>query len=467
MRRERLAARDRRRAGRAASACPAWRTARSTTPCCCSTTARIAAIRFKVELPNYGVFDEKRVFEPGPLPGPIDHPRRPDRRADLRGHLAPATSCECLAETGARDPARARTARPTGATRRDERLQLAVARVAESGAADASTSTRSAGRTSSSSTAPRSSSSRANARCPEPPFGGRSRHRLGARRRGLALRRRPDVAAGLGRREADLAGLRPRPARLCGEERLPGRRARPLGRHRLALVRGDGRRRARRRARPLPHAALPLHRRRRASPTPTTAPSALGVRYDVVPIGAPVDGFERALAPLFARRAARRHRGEHPVAHARHHPDGGLQQARLDARHDRQQVGDVGRLRDDLRRHERRLQSDQGPLQDARSTGSAACATAGTPDGRLGPDGDGDPGQHPRTRRRAPSCARTRRTRIRCRPTRSSTTSSPAWSRRSCGSPRSSRAATIRDRQARSSGCSTSPSTSGGSRRPA
>ena len=32
---------------------------------------RIAAARYKVELPNYGVFDEKRVFESGPLPGPI------------------------------------------------------------------------------------------------------------------------------------------------------------------------------------------------------------------------------------------------------------------------------------------------------------------------------------------------------------------------------------------------------------
>ena len=32
---------------------------------------RIAALRFKVDLPNYGVFDEKRVFAPGPMPGPI------------------------------------------------------------------------------------------------------------------------------------------------------------------------------------------------------------------------------------------------------------------------------------------------------------------------------------------------------------------------------------------------------------
>ena len=36
---------------------------------------RIEAIRFKTNLPNYGVFDEKRVFAPGPLPDPIDVPR--------------------------------------------------------------------------------------------------------------------------------------------------------------------------------------------------------------------------------------------------------------------------------------------------------------------------------------------------------------------------------------------------------
>ncbi|BBF92419.1 NAD+ synthase [Blastochloris tepida] len=31
----------------------------------------IVALRFKVDLPNYGVFDEKRVFMPGPLPAPV------------------------------------------------------------------------------------------------------------------------------------------------------------------------------------------------------------------------------------------------------------------------------------------------------------------------------------------------------------------------------------------------------------
>ena len=33
---------------------------------------KIAAIRHKHDLPNYGVFDEKRVFAPGPLPEPVE-----------------------------------------------------------------------------------------------------------------------------------------------------------------------------------------------------------------------------------------------------------------------------------------------------------------------------------------------------------------------------------------------------------
>ena len=34
---------------------------------------RIEAMRFKVNLPNYGVFDEKRVFAAGPMPGPVNY----------------------------------------------------------------------------------------------------------------------------------------------------------------------------------------------------------------------------------------------------------------------------------------------------------------------------------------------------------------------------------------------------------
>ena len=32
---------------------------------------KIETLRYKFDLPNYGVFDEKRVFQPGPAPGPI------------------------------------------------------------------------------------------------------------------------------------------------------------------------------------------------------------------------------------------------------------------------------------------------------------------------------------------------------------------------------------------------------------
>ena len=55
----------------------------------------------KRELPNYGTFDEKRIFAAGPLPEPIEFQRGEDRRADLRGHLAREPVCAHLAEAGA------------------------------------------------------------------------------------------------------------------------------------------------------------------------------------------------------------------------------------------------------------------------------------------------------------------------------------------------------------------------------
>ena len=48
---------------------------------------RIEAIRFKVNLPNYGVFDEKRVFALGAAARPGQLPRRAPRPAGLRGYL--------------------------------------------------------------------------------------------------------------------------------------------------------------------------------------------------------------------------------------------------------------------------------------------------------------------------------------------------------------------------------------------
>ena len=66
-------------------------------------------------------------------------------------------------------------------------------------------------------------------------------HRVAARERALALSARSD-RRGRGGRCRELSRLRHGLARLRGEERLPGRRARALGRHRLGALRGDGRR---------------------------------------------------------------------------------------------------------------------------------------------------------------------------------------------------------------------------------
>ena len=144
-----------------------------------------------------------------------------------------------------------------------------------------------------------------------------------------------------------------------------GRRARPFGRHRFRALRGDGRRRAWPRARARGDAALPIHlagiaRRRgcgraeRSASATTSLPIESAVRRT----------GESRWRPLFDGHAARRHRGKSAGARARHHPDGDLEQVRLDGDDHRQQVGNVGRLCDALWRHEWRLQSDQGSLQD-------------------------------------------------------------------------------------------------------
>ena len=90
---------------------------------------QVAGLRFKVDLPNYGVFDEKRVFAPGPMPGPVN----------FRGVRIGIPICEdiwgpepveCIAETGGEI-----LLVPNGSPYRrgvvNERLNVAVARVVE------------------------------------------------------------------------------------------------------------------------------------------------------------------------------------------------------------------------------------------------------------------------------------------------------------------------------------------------
>jgi len=95
---------------------------------------RIEAIRFKVNLPNYGVFDEKRVFAAGPVPGPVNFrgvrlglPVCEDTWTDWGDY---ENVVECLAETGA-ELLIVPNGSPYWRNKADIRLNVAVARVTE------------------------------------------------------------------------------------------------------------------------------------------------------------------------------------------------------------------------------------------------------------------------------------------------------------------------------------------------
>lgn len=98
---------------------------------------RIAALRFKCNLPNYGVFDEKRLFTRGPAAGPVT----------VRGVRIGVPICEdiwleesedyenvveTLAETGA-EIILVLNGSPYARDKNDVRLSVTVARVTESG----------------------------------------------------------------------------------------------------------------------------------------------------------------------------------------------------------------------------------------------------------------------------------------------------------------------------------------------
>jgi NAD+ synthase len=104
--------------------------------CALLDEGRVAAIRFKANLPNYGVFDEKRLFARGPAAGPVT----------VRGVRVGVPICEdvwveesedyenvveCLAETGA-EIVVVPNGSPYARDKGDIRLSIAVARVTES-----------------------------------------------------------------------------------------------------------------------------------------------------------------------------------------------------------------------------------------------------------------------------------------------------------------------------------------------
>jgi len=91
---------------------------------------RVAGLRFKVDLPNYGVFDEKRVFAPGPMPGPVNF-RGVRLGVPICEDIWGPEPVECISETGGEI-----LLVPNGSPYRrsaiDERLSVAVARVKDS-----------------------------------------------------------------------------------------------------------------------------------------------------------------------------------------------------------------------------------------------------------------------------------------------------------------------------------------------
>jgi NAD+ synthase len=91
----------------------------------------ISALRFKVDLPNYGVFDEKRVFAAGPMPGPINF-RGVRIGAPVCEDIWEADVVETLAETGA-EFLIVPNGSPYWRDKDEVRLNIAVARVTESG----------------------------------------------------------------------------------------------------------------------------------------------------------------------------------------------------------------------------------------------------------------------------------------------------------------------------------------------
>jgi NAD+ synthase len=96
----------------------------------------VAGRVYKHALPNYGVFDEKRVFQPGPMPGPIRLALRAGGAVRLGLLICEDMWVEDVAEALGESGAEILVV-PNGSPfehgKQDERLQLAVARVTETG----------------------------------------------------------------------------------------------------------------------------------------------------------------------------------------------------------------------------------------------------------------------------------------------------------------------------------------------
>ena len=92
---------------------------------------RIEAVRYKVDLPNYGVFDEKRVFASGPMPGPIVV-NGVRIGIPICEDIWGADVVECVCETGG-EILLVPNGSPYWRDKTNVRLNIAVSRVTESG----------------------------------------------------------------------------------------------------------------------------------------------------------------------------------------------------------------------------------------------------------------------------------------------------------------------------------------------
>src|SRR5512145_3291308 len=92
---------------------------------------RVQAVRHKVDLPNYGVFDEKRVFDQGPMPGPVNF-RGVRIGVPICEDIWKDEVCECLQETGS-ELLIVPNGSPFDWPKPEMRINVAVARVTETG----------------------------------------------------------------------------------------------------------------------------------------------------------------------------------------------------------------------------------------------------------------------------------------------------------------------------------------------
>ena len=322
---------------------------------------KIAAHTYKYDLPNYGVFDEKRVFTPGPMPGPFN----------IRGVRIGVPICEdiwtpdvveCLAETGG-EILLVPNGSPFEAGKENVRLNLVAARVTEAGKPlvylnqvggqdelvfDGASLV-------------------ANADCS-------IAWALPAWKEMIAItewRRDGETwVCAQGERwageersqsvyHAMMLGLRD----YVNKNRFPGVVLGLSGGIDSALsaaVAVDALGADRVRCVMLPS----RYTSQESLDDAATCAKLLGCPYETIPIETAVAAFGETLAPAFAGRASGHDGRKHPVAHSRRDPDGAFQQVWPHGAHDWQQVGDERRLCHALWRHVRRLQRAERRLQD-------------------------------------------------------------------------------------------------------